>query len=88
MVEDLVVLDSVTDINSVTSKKSAKIISLDYVTHSVLAEQNIPHKISDEYISEDERKEMFDYIVSCNQWYEKISGSKDLEFLDCLLLKK
>lgn len=86
MVEDLVVLDSVTDINSVKSKKSAKIISLDYVTHSVLAEQNIPHKISDEYISEDERKEMFDYIVSCNQWYEKISGSKDLEFLNINLL--
>jgi len=86
MVEDLVLLDSVTEVNSIKFKKSVKIIALDYITHSKLSEKNIPHKISDEYISEEERRELFDYIVSCDKWYERIPSAKNLEFLNVNIL--
>lgn len=86
MVQDLILLDSVTEINSIKSRESAKIIALDYITHSKLSEQKISHIISDEYITDHERRELFDYIVSCDHWYEKIPSAKKLEFLNVKIL--
>ena len=86
MVEDLILLDSVTDINSIKSEEFTKIIVLDYTTHSKLSEKKISHTVSDLYITNHERKELFDYIVSCDQWYKKISNAKNLEFLNTNIL--
>ena len=83
---ELVLLDSVTDISNLTLKDSTKIITLDYITHKTLNEKKIKHETSDDYISELEKKNLFDFVVSCAEWYKKIPNSKNLEFENVNLL--
>ena len=83
---ELVLLDSITDVSNLSLNDSSKIISLDYITHKTLNEKKIKHETSDDYISELEKKELFDFVVSCAEWYKKISNSKKLEFENVNLL--
>ena len=78
--KNLVLLDSITETSHINSQKFTKIISLDYITHKTLSKKKIQHTLSDDYISKSEKENLFDYIVSCSGWYEKIPGSKNLEF--------
>ena len=78
--KNIALLDSITDIGLINPKIFTKIISLDYITHKTLSKKKIQHILSDEYISESEKNNLFDYIISCHRWYENISGSKNLEF--------
>ena len=83
---ELVLLDSVTEISNLIFRDSQKIITLDYITHKTLNEKKIKHETSDNYISELEKKSLFDYVVSCAEWYKKIPNSKNLEFQNVNLL--
>ena len=75
--KSLILLDYVTDIN-LENIEDCEIISLDYITHKTLLSKNIQHTLSEKYISKDERNNLFDFIISCNEWYKKIPSSKNL----------
>ncbi len=77
---EIVLLDSLTDLSNVKINPNSKVISLDYITHKTLKERKIVHEISDNYISNLEKKQLFDYMVSCAEWYKKIPTSIKLEF--------
>ena len=83
---ELVLLDSTTDVSGLDLNNPSKIISLDYTTHKTLSEKKIKHETSDDFISTLEKKELFDFIVSCTEWYKKIPNSKNLEFENVNLL--
>ena len=84
MVESLILIDDLSNLDSVKRQisdiKNKKIISFNYNTHNFLDEENIPHTNSDEYLSKNERTQLFDKAVSLHNWYEKNKIFQELKF--------
>jgi hypothetical protein len=84
LVESLIFIDDLSNLDSVKKQvsdiKNKKIISFNHVTHNFLEEENIPHTNSDEYLSKNERTQLFDKAVSLHNWYEKNEIFQELKF--------
>ena len=84
MVESLIFIDTLSNLNSVKKQildiKNKKIISFNYDTHNFLEQENIPHTNSDEYLSQNERTQLFDKVASLHNWYEKNKIFQELKF--------
>ena len=81
MKKDIILLDSIDDVSKINYiRGETKIIVFDYITHKKLYEKNIEHFFYDEYLSNIEIDELFDFIKSHSIWNEKIFKSSNLEF--------
>lgn len=84
MVESLILLDDLTDLNSIKKTipnfENEKIISFNYDVHNYLEKEKISHTNSDEYLSKNERIELYDKAVSLYNWYNKSSVLEEFKF--------
>ena len=60
-------------------EENADFIAFDYVSHKILAKNKIKHNLIDDYINENDRKEIFQFCSTCLKQYEK-SNESDLKF--------
>ena len=73
---------------------STKIFSFDILSHKLLESKNLKHYLTDDFLSYEERKKIFDHVVSKLYWYNNqtfskestIDGTSVFEFLDPLYL--
>jgi len=56
------------------------IISFDYKSHKKLESENIPHQLSDDYITDSQCKIIQDYVYKFTYWYFEKDFSKFLEY--------
>ena len=60
-------------------EENADFIAFDYVSHKILAKNKIKHNLIDDYINENDRKEIFQFCSTCLKQYERYDES-DLKF--------
>ena len=60
-------------------EENADFIAFDYVSHEILAKNKIKHNLIDDYINENDRKEIFQFCSTCLKQYER-SDESDLKF--------
>ena len=60
-------------------EENADFIAFDYISHKILAKNKIKHNLIDDYINENDRKEIFQFCSTCLKQYEK-SDESDLKF--------
>ena len=60
-------------------EENADFIAFDYVSHKILAKNKIKHNLIDDYINENDRKEIFQFCSTCLKQYER-SDESDLKF--------
>lgn len=73
---------------------STKIFSFDILSHKILKSKNIKHYMADELLNYEERKKIFDHVVTKLYWYKNqtfykqsmINGISVFEFIDPLYL--
>lgn len=73
---------------------STKTFSFDILSHKLLESKNLRHYLTDDFLSYEERKKIFDHVVSKLYWYNNqtfskestIDGTSVFEFLDPLYL--
>ena len=68
-----------TKLSSITQDNSSEFISFDYNSHKILSNQNISHKLIDDFLTNLDRKEIFDQT---NEYLKKIEifNKSDLNF--------
>ena len=69
-----------------SSLENNKVFSFNIQSHKYLEKLNINHIIAENYLSENERIEIFDLVVHNHDWYSKIDKLKDFEFQKINLL--
>ena len=60
-------------------EENADFIAFDYISHKILAKNKIKHNLIDDYINENDRKEIFQFCSTCLKQYER-SDESDLKF--------
>ena len=60
-------------------EENAVFIAFDYISHKILAKNKIKHNLIDDYINENDRKEIFQFCSTCLKQYEK-SNESDFKF--------
>ena len=60
-------------------EENADFVAFDYISHSMLAQNKIKHSLIDDYIDQNDRKEIFQFCSSCLKQYEKYDES-DFKF--------
>ena len=60
-------------------EENAVFIAFDYISHKILAKNKIKHNLIDDYINENDRKEIFQFCSTCLKQYER-SNESDLKF--------
>ena len=60
-------------------EENTDFIAFDYVSHKILAKNKIKHNLIDDYINENDRKEIFQFCSTCLKQYER-SNESDLKF--------
>ena len=60
-------------------EENAVFIAFDYISHKILAKNEIKHNLIDDYINENDRKEIFQFCSTCLKQYER-SDESDLKF--------
>ena len=60
-------------------EENAVFIAFDYISHKILAKNKIKHNLIDDYINENDRKEIFQFCSTCLKQYER-SDESDLKF--------
>ena len=90
MVESLILIDDLTNLDSIKkiipNFKNEKLVSFNHVIHNYFEKEKIQHKNSDEYLSKNERMELFDMAVSLHNWYNQNSIFQELKFEEINLL--
>ena len=59
-------------------EENADFIAFDYVSHEILAKNKIKHNLIDDYINENDRKEIFQFCSTCLKQYERYCFSYSL----------
>ena len=68
----IIIFDNPSDFHELSTlmkKQSLEIITTNYLTHELLTNKNIEHKISDEYITNEERKYIQKRSYELSDWY-------------------
>ena len=60
-------------------EENADFVAFDYISHSMLDQNKIKHGLIDDYIDQNDRKEIFQFCSSCLKQYEKYDES-DFKF--------
>ena len=60
-------------------EENADFIAFDYVSDKILSKNKIKHNLIDDYINENDRKEIFQFCSTCLKQYER-SNESDLKF--------
>ena len=79
--ENILLIDSTFDfdnIHKIIDEQGISIITFDYKSHKILEKQNINHKLSDDYISDLDCKNIQEYVYKFSYWY---SHEKFYDFL-------
>ena len=77
--ENILLVDSTFDlenIHDIIKEKNISIITFDYKSHKILEKKNIDHKLSDDYITDLDCKNIQEYVYKFSYWYsyEKFSN--------------
>jgi len=79
--EKIILVDSTSNFENIKNffKKgnNLSIISFDYKSHKKLENGNIPHQISDDYITDLQCKTIQDYVYKFTYWYFDKDFSKE-----------
>ena len=69
---NIILVDSSTNIdnlkNSISKEKNGLIITFDYTSHKKLENEKIIHKLSDEYVSDQNYKDIQKYVYKFYYW--------------------
>ena len=78
--KDLYILQDINEEKlSELKEENADFIAFDYISHKILAKNKIKHNLIDDYINENDRKEIFQFCSTCLKQYER-SNESDLKF--------
>ena len=66
--------------NIFDKENDISIISFDYKSHKKLENENIPHQLSDEYITDSQCKLLQEYVYKFSYWYLEKYFSNFLEY--------
>jgi len=77
--QSILLIDSAFDFNNlkkIVNKKNIMIITFDYKSHTILENQNISHKLSEDYLTDDQYEQIQEYVYKFSYWYtnEKFSN--------------
>ena len=56
------------------------IIAVDYKTHTKLVNSNKKHELLDNYLEENERIDLYNFVLSKYDWYKNLSDNSKFEF--------
>ena len=62
------------------SLENVTLFSFDYESHQILSQNNIPHKISDDYITQNDLKNIEINSRKLSKWYKELEISKFLQY--------
>ena len=81
---NIILVDSSTNIdnlkNSLSKEKNRLIITFDYTSHKKLENEKIIHKLSDDYVSDQNYKDIQKYVYKFSYWYLNDNFSKLLTY--------
>ena len=63
------------ELTNLAKKKNSEFITFDYESHKKLSDRNIHHKLIDDYITDLDRREIFDFSIRCLKKIEEFNGS-------------
>ena len=63
------------ELTNLAKKKNSEFITFDYKSHKKLLDRNIHHKLIDDYITDLDRREIFDFSIRCLKKIEEFNGS-------------
>ena len=88
MTENIVLIENIQDLKIIPESilENKKIITFDLEVNELLKNKKISCQKSDDFISQNERIELFDKMIEWRKWYEKIHEPK-LEYNGVNLLK-
>ena len=82
--EKIILVDSTSNFENIKNffkkENNLSIISFDYKSHKKLENGNIPHQVSDDYITDLQCKTIQDYVYKFTYWYFEKDFSKFLEY--------
>ena len=80
--KSLIILDELTIFNNYEflSKDSTVVIAVDFRTHKKLEEEKISHELLDDYLQNEERKKIYDFVLSKYRWFDNLSHKRNYEF--------
>ena len=86
--KSLIILDELTifDNYEFLSKDSTVVIAVDFRTHKKLEEKKISHELLDDYLQNEERKKLYDFILSKYSWFDNLSQKRNYEFKNINIL--
>ena len=80
----IILVDSTSNFENIKNffkqENNLLIISFDYKSHKKLESENIPHQLSDDYITDSQCKIIQDYVYKFTYWYFEKDFSKFLEY--------
>ena len=80
--QSILLIDSAFDFNNlkkIANKKNITIITFDYKSHTILENQNISHKLSEDYLTDDQYEQIQEYVYKFSYWYTNEKFSNFLE---------
>ena len=80
--QSILLIDSAFDFNNlkkIVNKKNITIITFDYKSHTILENQNISHKLSEDYLKDDQYEQIQEYVYKFSYWYTNEKFSNFLE---------
>ena len=83
MIKTLVLVDGKIDFNILKSEylKDSIVISFDYLSHKSLKDNNIEHKLVEEYFSEEDKNEIDELTLKfTTSWYKDKKNEEYLKF--------
>ena len=75
MTKNIILLESIDELPKTEFFQNySKVIVFDYITHKKLNKKDIFHTFYDEYLSNNEINELFDFVKSCHTWNKNYSN--------------
>ena len=68
------------EIKPIIIKYSPLIITFDYKSHNLLQQNNIDHKISDEYLQENDLADLQNQVYKLSTWYKSDAIINDVQY--------
>lgn len=82
LMSSIIFVEDAYDIEKIKSSEDGrpKIFSLNFTSHELLEKANIPHEISESYVSLEDKINTFDTAVKLREWYKKHPDLDKLKF--------